>query len=186
MLATGDVRDRFAALTRRSGLWIGTGRWPTFGATISADGRYVAFASIATNIVRSGVSKRSQVYLYDTEREESELVSRTPLGTPGNGDSSMSAVAGSGRFVVFQSVASDLTCALRCTPGERDDNLVSDVFVLDRQTSRMQRLSRDRAASAGGRRALVRSWMPQVACLLFPPATRQDQRTTELILIFLS
>lgn len=136
------VHDRLTARTRA--IRAAGGGWangPTFGAAISADGRYVAFTSIATNIVRSGVSKRSQVYLYDTEREESELVSRTPQGRPGNGDSSMPAVAGSGRFVVFQSAASDLTCAVRCRPGERDDNLVSDIFVLDRQTSRMQRLS---------------------------------------------
>jgi Tol biopolymer transport system component len=137
------LHDRLTARTvavRAAG-----GTWPngpTFGAAISSEGRYVAFTSTATNIVRSGVSTQSQVYLYDTERQESELVSRTPQGTPGNGDSSLPAVAGSGRFVVFQSAASDLTCAVRCTAGERDDNLVSDVFVLDRQTSRMQRLSR--------------------------------------------
>jgi Tol biopolymer transport system component len=115
---------------------------PTYSAALSADGRYVAFTSTATNLVRSDITKRSQIYIYDTEREESELVSRTPQGKPGNGDSSLPAIAGSGRFVVFQSTASDLTCPLRCAPGESDDNLVSDVFVLDRRTSRMQRLSR--------------------------------------------
>jgi Tol biopolymer transport system component len=137
------VRDRLAARGRPilgvSGNWP---NGPTFGAAISADGRYVAFTSTATNIVQSHVSNLSQVYLYDTEQEKSELVSRTPQGRPGNGVSSMPAVAESGRFVAFQSAASDLTCALRCGSGERDDNLVSDVFVLDRQTSHVHRLSR--------------------------------------------
>jgi Tol biopolymer transport system component len=136
------VHDRVTARTRPVRA-VG-GNWPdapTFGAAISAEGRYVAFTSTATNIVTSGVSDRSQVYLYDTELEKSELVSRTPLRRPGNGDSSRAAVGAAGRFVVFQSAASDLTCSVRCTPGERDDNLVTDVFVLDRQTSSMQRLS---------------------------------------------
>jgi Tol biopolymer transport system component len=137
------VHDRHTARTRA--VRATGGNWPngpTFGAAISADGRYVAFTSTATNIVRSRINNRSQIYVYDTERDESELVSRSPQGKPGNGDSSMPAITGSGRFVVFQSTASDLTCALRCASGERDDNLVSDVFVLDRQTSRIQRLSR--------------------------------------------
>ena len=137
------VHDRYETRTRA--IRAMSGKWPngpTFSAAISSDGRYVAFTSTATNVVRSGITNRSQVYIYDTEREESELVSRTPQGRPGNSDSSMPAVAGSGRFVVFQSTASDLLCAIRCAPSERDDNLVSDVFVLDRQTSRMHRLSR--------------------------------------------
>jgi Tol biopolymer transport system component len=137
------VRDRLAARTQPV---MGSGRrWPngpTFGPSISADGRYVAFASAATNIIRQHVRNASQVYLYDTKTEDSELVSRTPQGRPGNGGSSMPAVAGAGRFVAFQSVASDLACHGRCAPADRDENLVSDVFLLDRQSSRIQRLSR--------------------------------------------
>jgi Tol biopolymer transport system component len=137
------VRDRVAARTQPV---LGSrGRWPngpTLGPSISADGRYVAFASTATNIIRQHVRNVSQIYLYDTENEESQLVSRTPQGRPGNGGSSMPVVAGTGRFVAFQSVASDLGCRGRCARGDRDENLVSDVFLLDRHTSRIQRLSR--------------------------------------------
>jgi Tol biopolymer transport system component len=143
------VRDRAAGRTRAvMGM---AGNWPdgpTYGASISVDGRYVAFTSTATNLVRQRVGSNEQVYLYDLERGVSELVSRTPRGKPGNGPSSRPAVAGAGRFIAFQSVASDLTCAGRCPPAERDYNLVSDVFLLDRQTARMRRLSRGPGSEA--------------------------------------
>jgi hypothetical protein len=59
--------------------------------------------------------------------------------------SSQPAVTADGRFVVFESDASDILCARRCGAHERDTNLVGDAFVLDRQTGTTRRLSRGRS-----------------------------------------
>ena len=135
------VRDRVMPRTRPIATITGQSpNQPTHSAAISADGRFIAFASTATNFGRRDVNGVNQVYLFDTETGAIELVSRTAKGRPGNGESGRPALSSDGRFVAFQSVASDLTCS-RCGPGERDQNLVDDVFLLDRQRSRMRRLS---------------------------------------------
>lgn len=52
-----------------------------------------------------------------------------------------------GRFIGFQSIASDLICARRC-PAEADDiNLLPDVFLYDRASNQMTWIS---ATAAGG------------------------------------
>jgi Tol biopolymer transport system component len=135
------VRDRLTPRTRPIAPITGQSpNRPTHSAAISADGRFIAFASTATNLGRRDVNGVNQVYLFDTETGAIELVSRTATGKPGNGQSGGPALSSDGRFVAFQSVASDLGCS-RCGPGERDQNLVEDVFLLDRQRSRMRRLS---------------------------------------------
>jgi Tol biopolymer transport system component len=135
------VRDRLTARTRPIATITGQSpNQPTHSAAISADGRFIAFASTATNLERRDVNGVNQVYLFDTETGVIELVSRTAKGRPGNGESGRPALSSDGRFVAFQSVASDLICS-RCGPGDRDQNLVDDVFLLDRQRSRMRRLS---------------------------------------------
>jgi Tol biopolymer transport system component len=88
---------------------------------ISDDGRYLVY------------SAGRQVYLYDAERDELTLVSRTETGTPGN-DSSfdivMSADAG---VVVFTSLSSDLD--------PDDTNEQEDVFIFDPRSERIRRAS---------------------------------------------
>jgi hypothetical protein len=50
-------------------------------------------------------------------------------------------ISETGRFVAFDSAASDLLCGRTCGPHERDYNLVADVFVFDRELRSMRRLS---------------------------------------------
>jgi Tol biopolymer transport system component len=81
--------------------------------SISADGRYVAFVVFGTN----SFSAPYQVLLHDSCAGSSvpascipstTEISITSTGQPGNAQSSAPAVSGDGRFVVFQSSASDL------------------------------------------------------------------------------
>ena len=117
----------------------------SYSPAISADGRYVAFVSDATNLVhRRDRNKLPDVYLRDTIAMVTELVSRTPSGDTGNGPSRHPAVSGDGRVVVFQSEASDLICGTRCPLAERDINLVADIFRRDRQSGVTERISRGR------------------------------------------
>jgi Tol biopolymer transport system component len=82
------------------------------------------------------------VYLRDTIRNVTELVSAGVAGNPANGTSAHPSVSADGRIVVFQSDASNLVCGVRCADGERDINLVADIFVRNRESGTTSRISR--------------------------------------------
>jgi trimeric autotransporter adhesin len=84
---------------------------------ISADGRYVAFVAAGSTSVSGEVRGPSQILLRDTCSGSNAAatcvpstaeISVSPAGEPGNGQSAAPAVSGDGRFVVFQSDASNL------------------------------------------------------------------------------
>jgi len=138
------VRDLVAGLTRG----VSAPRYTrpngsTYSPALSADGRFVALVSTATNLAQEDTNETPDVYAYDLKSESIELLSRTPGGKAGNGASSRPAISGTGRFVAFDSTASDLMCTRRCTARDGDHNLVSDVFLLDRERGRMRRLSHE-------------------------------------------
>jgi Tol biopolymer transport system component len=116
---------------------------PSAHATISGDGRYVAFVSAASNLTSDDRNRADDVFLHDRTAGSTMLISRSARRGAGNGASVNPAIAPDGRMVVFQSEASDLVCAARC-PAARDDiNLVWDVFVFDRRTGVMSCVSGD-------------------------------------------
>jgi hypothetical protein len=97
-----------------------------------------------------------------TRRDARDPASRRPVGTdrprarardraarrrPFARSSRSPAISADGRFIAFQSDASDLVCARRCPEASEDINLVHDVFVFDRVTGAMTLVSAD---SAGG------------------------------------
>jgi hypothetical protein len=98
------------AISRASGATGEIADEPTEGLSISADGRYVAFASRATNLV-PGVDEGvwEQVYLRDLQTDATTLVSRNALGEPGDRGSSFPIVSGEdGCKVTFGSIAFNL------------------------------------------------------------------------------
>jgi Tol biopolymer transport system component len=76
--------------------------------SISADGRYVAFESMATTFVPTDVNGVPDVFVKDRVTAALILVSARPDGIPGNGSSYHPSISGDGRFVAFESNASDL------------------------------------------------------------------------------
>jgi Tol biopolymer transport system component len=110
---------------------------------LSGDARYVAFVSEATNLVANDRNGAPDVFLYDRRAGVISLVSRGADGASANGASTNPMLAHDGRFVAFQSDASNLVCAKRCAPGFEDINLLWDVFVLDRETGQITRASGD-------------------------------------------
>jgi WD40-like Beta Propeller Repeat len=79
--------------------------------SISADGRYVAFDSEATNL-RALDGDFSDAFVRDTEGRTTELVSRRTdslSGAPAQGNSYFPAISADGRFVAFSSFADDLS-----------------------------------------------------------------------------
>jgi Tol biopolymer transport system component len=139
------VRDLERRTTRRVSHRVDGGEpnGPTYLPAISGDGRYVAFVSDATDLVSGDKNRVPDIYLYDRETSMTSLISRSATGGTPNGGSTNPAISGSGRFIAFQSEASDLVCARRCMPARRDINLVWDVFLLDRATGMMTRVSAD-------------------------------------------
>jgi hypothetical protein len=103
------------------------GVYPTlssYDARISSDGRYVAFSSYADNLVAGDVNDMVDVFVHDRLTGVTELVATSAAGDHGDGSSYWSAISGNGRYVAFESYATNLV--------SDDTNGVIDVFVKDR------------------------------------------------------
>ena len=112
--------------------------------SIDDDGRFVAFASDASNLVADADRNRgTDVFLFDCEKSELVRVSRAADASSPSGASTHPVIAGDGRFIVFQSEASNLVCAGGCAAADEDINLLWDVFLFDRATGTTRRLSED-------------------------------------------
>lgn len=109
--------------------------------SISADGRFVAYMSHATNLIVGDTNGGTDVFLRDRTQGTTELVSATADGMPGNASSAVPAISADGRYVAFDSVASDLV--------DGDTNGFSDVFYRDRQTASTKRVSVSTGGSEG-------------------------------------
>ncbi len=112
----------------------------SYAASVSPDGGFVAFVSETMSPLENG-GHMAHVFLHDLSRAITTLVSRTRNGSPANGDSLRPAVSASGRFVVFESVASNLECERRCRTKTTDLNLLPDVYLMDVEAGRARRLS---------------------------------------------
>ncbi|MBK8179251.1 MAG: calcium-binding protein [Planctomycetes bacterium] len=93
-------------------------------SALSADGRIVAFESWAANLVPGDGNGLVDVFVRDVLAQQTSCVSVTPGGAVGNSVSSGASISGDGRFVAFESLASDLVAG--------DANNVTDIFVRDR------------------------------------------------------
>jgi Tol biopolymer transport system component len=107
------VRDRQTGQTTvvsKSSVGI-TGDGSSSAPAISADVRYVAYASTSTNLV-AGISG-TQIYVHDRQTGQTTLVSQDNSVTPieGNGVSASPAISSDGRFVAFASLSTNLGAA---------------------------------------------------------------------------
>ena len=129
------VKDLYTgAITRVSTAVDGTqANSMSFPPAISADGRYVAFGSVATNLVPEDTNGFADIFVKDLQTGIIARASTTAGGTQGNNSSHRSFLAADGRYVAFESDATNLV------PG--DTNGGSDVFVKDLQTDAITRVS---------------------------------------------
>ncbi len=104
----------------------------SLGPAVSADGRYVAFGSDSSNLTPGDTLTRD-VFVHDRLTGATELVSVASDGAQGNGPSFFPAMNGDGRYVVFQSDASNLVTG--------DTNDATDIFLYDRITGATTRVS---------------------------------------------
>jgi Tol biopolymer transport system component len=136
-----DIFVRTGGVTVRASVDAGAGdaNDHSFNADISRNGKFVAFTSIASDLVAGDGNGVFDVFLRDLDAGTTERVSVDSTGADSNGSSSEAAVSADGRYVAFSSYASDLV------PG--DGNGTSDVFVRDRVENTTTRVSVD---TAGG------------------------------------
>jgi Tol biopolymer transport system component len=127
--ACGPIRVSVASDGTQSNLGVGSSHRPS----ISADGRFVAFSSEASNLVPDDTNGQEDVFVHERMTGVTELVSVASNGVQGNGNSSGRSISSDGRFVAFSSQASNLVPA--------DDNELEDVFVHDRMTGLTDRVS---------------------------------------------
>jgi Tol biopolymer transport system component len=138
------VRDLAHGTTRRiSRTARGDPNGPSNLPAISADGRWVAFVSTATDFVDSDRNEASDVFLHDLRTSKTSLVSGSASGGTADGASSHPAISANGQHVAFESSASNLVCSRRCPPRDLDLNLLPDIFVVDRLRRVITQLSKD-------------------------------------------
>lgn len=99
---------------------------------ISGNGQFVAFSSLATNLILNDGNGQSDVFVRDRVARITERVSVAGVNTEANGASSAPSINGDGQFVAFQSQASNLVIG--------DTNGVADIFVRDRLNQSTERL----------------------------------------------
>jgi len=101
--------------------------------SISANGRYVAFHSSATNLVSGDMNEDDDVFVRDLQEGTTRLVSVSSTGEQGDRISSYPSISPDGRYVGFDSFATNLV------PGDTNDN--SDIFIRDLQEATTIRIS---------------------------------------------
>jgi phosphopantothenate synthetase len=136
--------DRVAGTTmlvsRAGGSVTTTGNSTSDIPVLSADGRFVAYRSFATNLVlgQSDANGNTDVFLFDRVAGTTVLVSRATgsTTTTGNGVSDGAAISSDGTFVAYRSAATNLIS------GQTDTNGTSDVFVFNRVSGTTTLVSR--------------------------------------------
>lgn len=109
------------------------GKADALASSISGDGRYMAFASADGRLVAHDTNNLIDIFVFDRETKNIERVSVNDAGAEANGSSYLPSISADGRFVTFQSRATNLVAG--------DTNGVSDVFLRDREANKTIRLS---------------------------------------------
>jgi Tol biopolymer transport system component len=129
------VRDRLKGTTERVSLATdGTeGDDHSIYPSISDDGRYVAYYSIATTLVPDDQNSQPDVFLFDRQTHTTTRVSGGTGKDEANGRSRFPDISDDGRYVVFQSEASNLV--------PDDDNGSADIFRYEIASGETERIS---------------------------------------------
>jgi hypothetical protein len=136
------VRDRQSGTTARVSVSSGGGQanGSSFWPRISADGRFVAFVSVATNLAGSDANGTVEdIFVHDMQTRTTRLVSLSSAGVQGNSVSTVPSLSSDGRILAFASFARNLVAD--------DTNNEFDVFVRDLQAGITDRAS---VSSSGG------------------------------------
>jgi hypothetical protein len=118
---------------------------------ISGNGRFVVFASDASNLVPNDTNGISDIFVYDLKRHKTARISIGNNEQQANNSSGLPAITKDGRFVGFASSASNLV--------RGDTNEAQDFFVRDRRN----RVTRRVSVASGGRQANMYSYSGDIS-----------------------
>lgn len=162
--ADAFVRDRLTGTTTLVSVALNglNGFRPSYGKGISADGRYVAFASSAPDLVPGGAEVYG-LYVRDRQTGTTTRETLTSAGAPADGprdyELHTATMSRDGRYVTFETAVNDVV------PG--DTNNAMDIFVRDRSTGEVELVS----IADAGTQADGDSWGPRVSdggrCVVF-------------------
>ncbi|MCC7078730.1 MAG: PKD domain-containing protein [Acidimicrobiia bacterium] len=138
--------SQLVSVTPDGGVPYNTNRAPA----VSDSGRYVAFESNSLKLAPNDTSPDDDVFVRDVQTSETKPISVTPSGVMGDGASGNPDISADGRYIVFESSATNLDGA--GAPGR-------DIFVADRITGDMRRVS----VAADGTAADNASWDPRIS-----------------------
>ena len=129
------LRDRETQLTESVSVGLGgeDANGSSWSPSVSADGRYVAFQSGATNLVAGSPGSGDDVFVRDRQLGTTRRITVGLDGQPSDGATSYVTISDDGRYVAYESEASNLVA--------NDTNASKDVFVHDLQTGRTVRAS---------------------------------------------
>lgn len=119
--------------------------------SISWDGRYVAFRSLASNLVMGDNNNVADIFVHDRQNGQTTRVSLSDNEQEGNGASEDPSISTDGRYVTFQSAANNLVIG--------DNNGWQDIFVRDRQLNETTLVSKSSNGELGNRA----SWEPKIS-----------------------
>jgi hypothetical protein len=122
-----DLKAGTTSLVSVNSAGTGGGNGTSDAAAITPNGRFVVFGSDASDLVANDTNNTLDVFVRDLKRGTTTLVSANAAGTAtGNGLSQAREITPNGRFVPFESIATDLVA--------NDTNDQEDVFVRDLKT----------------------------------------------------
>jgi Tol biopolymer transport system component len=104
-------------------------------ASISADGRFVVFVSFSDNLVDNDTNRCLDVFVNDLQTGQITRVSRHTTGIQGNGHSERPSISADGRYVAFDSEATNLV-------DDEANGILQDIFVHDRMMGQTTLVSR--------------------------------------------
>ena len=110
--------------------------------SLSADGRFVAFVSRASNLVPSDTNGFADIFLRDQQEGTVTLVSRTTEGRQADGVSSLPVVSGDGQWVAFVTAARSLV--------PEDTTNLKDILLWQRDSGSIQWVSRSEVGETQG------------------------------------
>ncbi len=105
----------------------------SWSPSISANGRYIVFHSVASNLVPNDTNKAIDIFLHDRMKGKTTRVNLNQKGEQANDHSYYATISANGNHIAFQSTASNLV--------EQDTNKKSDIFVFKRTTGVLSRIS---------------------------------------------
>ncbi|GAA2636997.1 TolB family protein [Paractinoplanes durhamensis] len=108
---------------------------PAISGDLSADGRYVVFDSFSSTLVPGDTNDNEDVFLRDCRTNVTTRLSVSATGEQADGSSGSAQISADGRYVTFISYAANLV------PGPQRADIGYDVYLLDRRTGTLTRIT---------------------------------------------